>query len=106
MHSLVDERSAKSGEMVFVLRRYPDSYWNLIITFWLIYNVPWNLHANLFRGICIMLWLKLTTTCYWSVRMRKSTTPTLQTELKKITVWTICKAALLCCRKALLCAWN
>jgi len=23
------------------------------ITFWSIYNVPWNLHANSFRGICI-----------------------------------------------------
>ena len=46
-----------------------------------------------------VLWLKLTTTCKWSVRMRKSTPPTLQTELKKITVRTICKAAMLCCRK-------
>jgi len=24
----------------------PDSYRNLIITFWPIYNVLWNLHAN------------------------------------------------------------
>jgi len=31
----------------------PDSNRNLIITFWPIYNVPWNLHANLFRSICI-----------------------------------------------------
>jgi len=31
----------------------PDSHQNLIITFWPIYNVPWNLHANLFRGICM-----------------------------------------------------
>jgi len=31
----------------------PDSHQNLIITFWPIYNVLWNLHANLFRGICI-----------------------------------------------------
>jgi len=29
-----------------------DSHGNLIITFWPIYNVPWNLHANSFRGIC------------------------------------------------------
>jgi len=25
---------------------YPDSRQNLIITFWPIYKVPWNLHAN------------------------------------------------------------
>ena len=31
----------------------PDSHQKLIITFWPIYNVLWNLHANLFRGICI-----------------------------------------------------
>ena len=31
----------------------PNSHQNIIITFWHIYNVPWNLHANLFRGICI-----------------------------------------------------
>ena len=31
----------------------PNSHQNLIITFWPIYNVLWNLHANLFRGICI-----------------------------------------------------
>ena len=31
----------------------PDSHQNLIITFSPIYNVPRNLHANLFRGICI-----------------------------------------------------
>jgi len=31
----------------------PDSHQNLIITFWPIYNAPWNLHANLFRGISI-----------------------------------------------------
>jgi len=31
----------------------PDSHQNLVITFSSIYNVPWNLHANLFRGICI-----------------------------------------------------
>ena len=30
----------------------PASHQNLIITFWPIYNVPWNLHANLFRGVC------------------------------------------------------
>ena len=30
----------------------PDSHQNLSITFWHIYNVPWNLHANLFHGIC------------------------------------------------------
>jgi len=50
---LVDERSAKSGEMVLDADDNPDSYQNLIITFWPVYNVPWNLHANLFRGICI-----------------------------------------------------
>ena len=26
---------------------------NLIITFWPIYNLPWNMHANSFRGICL-----------------------------------------------------
>jgi len=31
----------------------PDSHQNLIITLWPIYNVPWNLHANSFPGICI-----------------------------------------------------
>jgi len=31
----------------------PDSHQNLIITFWCIYNIPWILHANLIRGICI-----------------------------------------------------
>jgi len=31
----------------------PNSHQNLIITFWPIYNVPWNFHPNLFRGICI-----------------------------------------------------
>ena len=31
----------------------PNSHQNIIITFWPIYNVLWNLHANLFRGICI-----------------------------------------------------
>jgi len=30
-----------------------DSQQNIIITFWPIYNVPWNLHANSFHGICI-----------------------------------------------------
>jgi len=30
----------------------PNSHQNLIITFWTIYNVPWNLHENLFYGIC------------------------------------------------------
>jgi len=30
----------------------PNSHQNLIITFWPVYNVPWNLHANLFYGIC------------------------------------------------------
>jgi len=30
-----------------------DSHRNLIITFWAICNVPWNLHENSFRGICI-----------------------------------------------------
>jgi len=31
----------------------PNSNQNIIITFWSTYNVPWNLHANLFRRICI-----------------------------------------------------
>jgi len=31
----------------------PDYHQNIIITFWPIYNVPWKLHANLFRVICI-----------------------------------------------------
>jgi len=31
----------------------PDSDQNLLNNFWPIYNVPWNLHANSFRGICI-----------------------------------------------------
>ena len=31
----------------------PYSHQNLIISFWPIYNVPWNVHVNLFRGICI-----------------------------------------------------
>jgi len=31
----------------------PNSHQNIVITFWPICNVPWNLHANLFRGICI-----------------------------------------------------
>jgi len=31
----------------------PNSHQNVIITFWPIYNVPWNLHENLFHGICI-----------------------------------------------------
>jgi len=31
----------------------PDSHQNLIITFWPICNVPWNLHATSFRSICI-----------------------------------------------------
>jgi len=31
----------------------PDSHRNLIITVRPIYNIPWNLHATLFRGICI-----------------------------------------------------
>jgi len=30
-----------------------DSPRNLIMTFWAIYNVSWNLHANSFRGIRI-----------------------------------------------------
>jgi len=62
------ERSAKSGAKVCkkwtkglqkVVRwfldadDYVDSHRNLIITFWPIYNVPSNLHANLFRGIRI-----------------------------------------------------
>ena len=33
----------------------PGSRRNLIITFWPIYNVPWSLHANSFRDICIKL---------------------------------------------------
>jgi len=28
------------------------SHQNLLITFWPVYNVPWNIHANLFRGAC------------------------------------------------------
>ena len=35
--------------------------------------------------------------------MRKSTPPTLQAELKKITVWTIRNAAVTCCRKLYVC---
>jgi len=31
----------------------PNSHQNIIITFWPIYNVLWNLHANLFHGICM-----------------------------------------------------
>jgi len=31
----------------------PDCHQNLIITFWPIYNVPWNLDANSFRGISL-----------------------------------------------------
>jgi len=31
----------------------PNSHQNIIISFWPTYNVPWNLHANSFRGICI-----------------------------------------------------
>jgi len=31
----------------------PISHQIIIITFWPIYNVPWNLHASLFHGICI-----------------------------------------------------
>jgi len=31
----------------------PNSYQNIIITFWPSCNIPWNMHANLFRGICI-----------------------------------------------------
>ena len=33
----------------------PDSHQNLIITFWPIYNIPWNIHPNSFRSICIKL---------------------------------------------------
>jgi len=49
----VDEKSAKSGEMFLDADDNPDSRQILIITFWPIYNVPWNLYANLFRVICI-----------------------------------------------------
>jgi len=38
--------SAKSGEMALDADDNPDSLQNLVITFWPIYNVPWNLHAN------------------------------------------------------------
>jgi len=31
----------------------PDSHQNLIITFWPIYNVPCNLHANSFHAVSI-----------------------------------------------------
>jgi len=31
----------------------PNSHQNINITFWPIYNIPWKLYANLFRGICI-----------------------------------------------------
>jgi len=30
----------------------PNSHQYLIITFWPVYNVSWNFHANLFYGIC------------------------------------------------------
>jgi len=33
----------------------PNSHQNLSITFWPIYNVPWNLHANLFYGIVLAI---------------------------------------------------
>jgi len=48
----VDERSAESGDGFWtqtIMKIPPD----LIITLWPIYNVPWNLHANSFSGICI-----------------------------------------------------
>ena len=31
----------------------PGTSQNLVITFWLIYNIPWNVHAILFCDICI-----------------------------------------------------
>jgi len=38
----MEERSAKSGEMVSGPDDNPDSNRNLSITFWCIYNVPWK----------------------------------------------------------------
>jgi len=47
--------SAKDGEMISGRKRYlrfPPKH-TVIISFWPIYNVPWNLLANSFLGICI-----------------------------------------------------
>jgi len=41
------------GELFLYVDDNPDSHQNLIITFWPIYNGPWNLHANSLRDICI-----------------------------------------------------
>jgi len=49
----VDGEFAKSGEVVFDADDSPNSHQNIIITFWTSYNVPWNLHANLFHGMSI-----------------------------------------------------
>jgi len=43
---VVGEKSAKVVSWFLDADINPDSHQNLIITFWLICNVPWNLHAN------------------------------------------------------------
>jgi len=55
-HSLNIRRGRKVAKVVrwfLDADDHPDSHQNLVITFWPIYNVPWNLHASSFRGIRI-----------------------------------------------------
>jgi len=53
------KQAQKTKDLQKVVRWYldaddhPDSHQNIIITHWPIHKVPWNLHANLFRGISI-----------------------------------------------------
>jgi len=49
----VDERSAKVVRWFLDADDSPDSHQHLIIAFWPIYNAPFNLRANSYRGICI-----------------------------------------------------
>jgi len=49
----VDENLQKVERWFMNADDNSDSHQNLIITFWPICNVPWNLHANLFRCIRI-----------------------------------------------------
>ena len=50
---VVYERSAKVVKWFLDPDDNTDAHQKLIITFWPIHNVPWNLHAKLIRGICI-----------------------------------------------------
>jgi len=43
----------KSDEMISGLRPQPRCPPKPNYYFWPVYNVPWNLYANLFGGICI-----------------------------------------------------